>query len=77
MDGLDFNLDPEKIESATTASTKAIVPMHVAGLMCDMDKMPNRSKEKFVGHEDAAQALLNSREGGAGSFSTAAAFSIP
>lgn len=76
--GPDFNIDPEKIEAAITASTKAIVPMHVAGLMCDMDKICEIARrKKLLVLEDAAQAYcstLGSKR--AGSFSIAAAFSM-
>ena len=36
--GDDFNIDPLKIASKITSKTKAIVPMHVGGHMCDMKK---------------------------------------
>ena len=31
----NFNLDPSKIEQAINKKTKAIVPMHVGGKLCD------------------------------------------
>ena len=34
-----FNIDPAKIESAITSRTKAIIPVHFAGLACDMDRI--------------------------------------
>lgn len=34
-----YNLDSSKIEAAITPKTKAIIPVHFAGLACDMDKI--------------------------------------
>ena len=34
-----FNLDPGQIEKAITAKTKAIIPVHIAGQACDMDRI--------------------------------------
>jgi dTDP-4-amino-4,6-dideoxygalactose transaminase len=53
-----FNIDPTKIESAITARTKAIVPVHFAGLACDMESILTIARKhnlKVV--EDAAHAL--------------------
>ena len=74
----DFNIDPDEIEKAITPETKAIVPMHVAGHMCDMASISRiaRDNHLFI-IEDAAQAfctIFNERR--AGSFSHAAAFSM-
>lgn len=35
----NYNIDPEKIESAITKKTKAIMPVHWSGCACDMDKI--------------------------------------
>lgn len=52
------NLDAEKIESLITSKTKAIVPVHYAGVACDMDKiMELASKYNLFVVEDAAQAI--------------------
>jgi dTDP-4-amino-4,6-dideoxygalactose transaminase len=53
-----FNLDPDQIEQAITAKTKAIVPVHTAGQACDMDGI----LEIAIDHdlrviEDAAHAF--------------------
>ena len=32
-----FNIDPERIEAAVTSRTKAIIPVHFAGLACNMN----------------------------------------
>ena len=33
----NFNIDPKKIESAITKKTKAIIPVHIGGKLCEMD----------------------------------------
>ena len=53
-----FNIDASKIEDKITSRTKAIIPVHFAGLACDMDEIINiarRHNLKIV--EDAAHAL--------------------
>ena len=58
VDPRTLNIDPEKIRAAITPRTKAIMPVHYAGLACDMDKILAIAKEhglKIV--EDAAHAL--------------------
>src|SRR5689334_5083550 len=37
--GPDGNIDPEKIEEAITPRTRAIVPVHLGGLPCDMTRI--------------------------------------
>jgi dTDP-4-amino-4,6-dideoxygalactose transaminase len=74
----DFNIDPNKVEEKIRSKTKAIVPMHVAGHLCQMSDLERLARRRGL-HivEDAAQAIcgsLGSRH--AGSFSTAAAFSM-
>lgn len=61
------NIDADKIESHITEKTKAIVPVHYAGVACDMDKiMELAEKYKLFVVEDAAQAIdsyyINSNE---------------
>lgn len=53
-----FNIDEEKIEKAITKKTKAILPVHFAGVPCEMDKIMKIAKEHglFV-IEDAAHAV--------------------
>jgi dTDP-4-amino-4,6-dideoxygalactose transaminase len=58
IDPRTFNLDPGKIENAVTSRTKAILPVHFAGLACEMDpiiEIARRNGLKIV--EDAAHAL--------------------
>lgn len=53
-----FNIDPEKIDAAVTARTRAIVPVHFAGLACDMDTILDIAKKHGLRViEDAAHAL--------------------
>jgi len=52
------NIDADKIEQLITSHTKAIVPMHYAGMSCDMDKIMFIAKKyNLIVIEDAAQAI--------------------
>lgn len=52
------NLDVELMESLITPKTKVIVPMHYAGVACDMDRiMEIADKHNLLVVEDAAQAI--------------------
>ena len=52
------NIDASKIESLITSKTKAIVPVHYAGVACDMDTiMELAEKYDLFVVEDAAQAI--------------------
>ena len=52
------NLDAEAIESLITPRTKVIVPVHYAGVACDMDAiMSIAKKHDLLVVEDAAQAI--------------------
>lgn len=52
------NIDANKIESLITKRTKAIVPVHYAGVACDMDKiMCLATTYNLIVIEDAAQAI--------------------
>jgi dTDP-4-amino-4,6-dideoxygalactose transaminase len=74
----DFNIDPKSIEERITSKTKAIVPMHYAGHMCDMESICNIAESNdLIIVEDAAQAFsgeLNGKK--AGSFSLVAGISM-
>ncbi len=53
-----FNMDPDEVEKAMTARTKAIIPVHFGGHPCEMDRLLEMAKYhhlKVV--EDAAHAL--------------------
>lgn len=55
-----LNLDEEKIEAAITSKTRAIVPVHYAGVGCEMGRiMEIAEKHGLWVVEDAAQALLS------------------
>ncbi len=52
-----FNLDPSRIEAAITKNTKAILPVHLYGLACDMDPiMKIAGQHGLAVIEDACQS---------------------
>ncbi len=52
-----FNIDPGKIESVITSRTKAIIPVHVGGRACDMDRIMKIAEEHdLYVIEDSAHA---------------------
>ena len=52
------NLDAEQLESLITPKTKVIVPVHYAGVACDMDAiMAVANRHNLLVVEDAAQAI--------------------
>ena len=59
-----MNMDETKIESAITKKTKAIVPVHYAGVSCEMNTIMKIAKKNnlFV-VEDAAQGVMSSYKG--------------
>ena len=60
----DFNMDANQIEAAITPKTKGIIPVHLNGHVCDMEKIMGLA-HKYGLHviEDAAQALGASFKG--------------
>jgi len=70
IDPTTFNIDPRLIEAAITARTRAILPIHLFGLSCDMDPiMEIAAKHGVVVIEDACQSHAASYKGKrAGSF---------
>jgi dTDP-4-amino-4,6-dideoxygalactose transaminase len=53
-----LNIDEALIENALTKKTKAILPVHYAGVSCEMDKISKIAKENnLIVIEDAAQAM--------------------
>ena len=55
-----LNLDEKLIEAAISERTRAIVPVHYAGMACAMDEIMNiAGRHKLLVIEDAAQALLS------------------
>ena len=73
-----MNIDEEKIEQAITQKTKAIVPVHYAGVGCNMDRiMEIASKHGLKVIEDAAQGVMASYKGKAlGTFGDYGCFSF-
>lgn len=59
-----MNIDETKIEAAITERTKAIVPVHYAGVGCEMDEIMRLADQYglFV-IEDAAQGMMSSYKG--------------
>jgi len=56
--GDDFNINIDLIEESITPKTKAIMPIHLNGHLCQMDKlMEIAKKHNLIIIEDAAQAL--------------------
>jgi len=59
-----MNIDESLIEAAITPRTKAIVPVHYAGVSCEMDKiMELASKYNLLVIEDAAQGVMSQYKG--------------
>lgn len=72
------NMDVQKLEALITSKTKAIVPVHYAGVACDMDViMELAAKYNLIVIEDAAQAIDSYYKGRPlGSIGHMAAFSF-
>jgi len=63
-DPATLNLDPASIESRITERTRAIVPVHIYGMPCDMDPINAIArKHKLSVIEDACQAWLAEYKG--------------
>ncbi|MFS1538625.1 MAG: dTDP-4-amino-4,6-dideoxygalactose transaminase [Candidatus Phlomobacter fragariae] len=59
-----MNMDENKIETAITAKTRAIVPVHYAGVACEMDTiMALAKKHHLYVVEDAAQGVMSTYKG--------------
>ncbi|PHV07828.1 dTDP-4-amino-4,6-dideoxygalactose transaminase [Janthinobacterium sp. BJB412] len=59
-----LNIDETKIEAAITARTKVILPVHYAGVACEMDTiMDIARRHKLIVVEDAAQGIMSSYKG--------------
>lgn len=73
-----MNIDEKLIEAAITDKTRAIVPVHYAGVACEMDEI-NRiaKKHNLIVIEDAAQGVMSSYKGQAlGAISDLGCFSF-
>lgn len=73
-----LNLDERLIESAITPKTRAIVPVHYAGVACEMDTIMSISKQHQLNVvEDAAQGVMATYKGRAlGSIGNLGAYSF-
>lgn len=74
-----YNIDPSLIESHITSKTKAILPVHLYGQLCDMERINSLAKKhglKVI--EDSAQShgARDAKGLRAGSFGDAAGFSF-
>ena len=59
-----MNMDETKIEQAITNKTKVIVPVHYAGVACEMDTIMNiANRHSLFVVEDAAQGMMSSYKG--------------
>ena len=59
-----LNIDETLIEAAITPKTRAIVPVHYAGVACEMDSiMALAAKHKLYVIEDAAQGVMSQYKG--------------
>ena len=74
----DYNINADLIERKITTKTKAIVPMHWGGHMCDMEKIKKIAKKyNLYVVEDAAQAFgAKFKDKKSGNYSDVAAFSM-
>jgi dTDP-4-amino-4,6-dideoxygalactose transaminase len=78
IDASTFNLDPAKLEAAITSKTRAIVPTHLYGQPCDMDRIMSIAQtHKLAVIEDCAHALGAKYKGHkVGTFGDASFFSF-
>lgn len=74
IDEETFNLDLSQVESVITPRTRAILPVHLYGYMCDMDRMQAIAEKYGLSIiEDSCQAVMATYKGKrAGSFGTGA-----
>lgn len=73
-----MNMDINKVEEALTSKTKVVMPVHYAGVGCEMDRlMALAEKHHFIVIADAAQAIFASYQGKSlGSWGHMAAYSF-
>ncbi|HEX3030293.1 MAG TPA: DegT/DnrJ/EryC1/StrS family aminotransferase [Clostridia bacterium] len=78
VDPVTFCMDPKAFEKAITPKTKAVIPVHIAGHICDMDEINAIAKKHNVKViEDAAHAHGGEYKGRkAGTLGDAAIFSF-
>ena len=78
IDPATYNIDARQIEAKITKKTRAIIPVHLYGLMADMDAiMSVADAHKLLVIEDAAQAIgADDQRGRAGSIGHYGCFSF-
>ena len=78
IDPVTYNIDPASIRGAITPRTKAIMPVHLYGLLADMDPIMSAAAERDIPViEDACQAIGALRNGRqAGTIGAAGCFSF-
>ncbi len=78
VDPKTFNLDPDSVERLITDKTRAVVPTHLYGLPCDMDRILDiAARHNLIVLEDCAHALGATYKGRpVGTFGTGALFSF-
>ena len=76
--GDDFNMDVDQVEAIISPRTRAIIPVHLNGRLCDMENlMAIAQRRNLIVIEDAAQALGATSNGRkAGSFGLTGCFSF-
>ena len=76
--GEDYNIDVEKIEKHITKKTKVILPVHLYGRSCNMDRVMQIAKKyNLIVVEDVAQSFgAKYKNKMAGTFGTAGCFSL-
>lgn len=78
IDPVTLNLDPKKVRAKITDKTKVIIPVHYAGLACDIDAFEKLSQETGIPVVfDAAHAVATRYKGkGIGGRGTASCYSF-
>lgn len=60
----DHNIDPAAVEAAMTAKTKAVIPVHFAGMPADMDEIVSLAKARGINVvDDAAHSFPGAYRG--------------
>jgi perosamine synthetase len=64
IDRRTFNIDAARVAAAITAKTKAVIPVHIAGLSCDVDALLALCRPRGIAViEDAAHAFPSTHRG--------------
>ncbi len=78
IDPVTFNVDPDSLQRAFTPRTRAVLPVHLFGLMADLDRiLPTARAAGVPVIEDAAQAIgASAPSGRAGNVGAIGCFSF-